>query len=71
MSKFYLIILEIHDFMLPKKAISKNFFREHSKDSRGCYLMEIWFLVLRIKLINFFMHRLYLNLSLSLIQLQK
>jgi hypothetical protein len=39
MSKFYLITLEIHDYILPKKAISKNFFREHSKDSRGCYLM--------------------------------
>ena len=39
MSKFYLITLEIHDYMLPKKAISKNFFREHSKDSRDCYLM--------------------------------
>jgi len=36
--KFYLITLEIHDWMLPKKAISKNFFREHSKESRDCYL---------------------------------
>ena len=35
---FYLITLEIHDWMLPKKAISKNFFREHSKESRDCYL---------------------------------
>ena len=39
MSKFYLITLEIHDYILPKKAISKNFFREHSKDSRDFYLM--------------------------------
>ena len=38
MKEFYLITLEIHDWMLPGKAISKNFFREHSKESRDCYL---------------------------------
>jgi FkbM family methyltransferase len=38
MKVFYLITLEIHDWMLPRKAISKNFFREHSKESRDCYL---------------------------------
>ena len=38
MKEFYLITLEIHDWMLPGKAVSKNFFREHSKESRDCYL---------------------------------
>ena len=38
MKEFYLITLEIHDWMLPRKAVSKNFFREHSKESRDCYL---------------------------------
>ena len=38
MKVFYLITLEIHDWMLPRKSVSKNFFREHSKESRDCYL---------------------------------
>jgi len=38
MKVFYLITLEIHDWMLPQKAVSQNFFREHSKESRDCYL---------------------------------
>jgi FkbM family methyltransferase len=37
--KFYLITLEIHDWMLPQKSPSQNFFREHSKESRDCYIM--------------------------------
>ena len=35
---FYLITLEIHDWMMPKQSPSKNFFREHSKENRDCYL---------------------------------
>ena len=38
MKVFYLITLEIHDWMLPRKSVSKNLFREHSKESRDCYL---------------------------------
>ena len=38
MKEFYLITLEIHDWMLPRKSTSSNFFREHSKESRDCYL---------------------------------
>jgi len=38
MNRFYLITLEIHDWMLPKKAVSRNFFREHSIQNRDCYL---------------------------------
>jgi hypothetical protein len=30
--------LEIHDWMMPKQSPSKNFFREHSKENRDCYL---------------------------------
>ena len=35
---FYLITMELHDWMLPKEATSKNFFKEHSKENRDCYL---------------------------------
>ena len=35
---FYLITLEIHDWMQPRKAVSKNFFHKHSKENRDCYL---------------------------------
>ena len=38
MKDFYLITIEIHDWMLPHKSPSQNFFREHSKESRDCYL---------------------------------
>lgn len=38
MKAFYLITIEIHDWMLPRKAISKNFFKAHAKESRDCYL---------------------------------
>ena len=38
MSLFYLITLEIHDWMLPRQAPSKNFLNEHSKESRDFYL---------------------------------
>ena len=38
MNEFYLIALEVHDWMLPRQAISKNFLNEHSKESRDFYL---------------------------------
>ncbi len=38
MKDFYLITIEIHDWMVPHKSPSQNFFREHSKESRDCYL---------------------------------
>jgi len=38
MKEVYLITMEIHDWMLPRKAASKNFFRKHSHESRDCYL---------------------------------
>jgi hypothetical protein len=34
MKDFYLITIEIHDWMLPHKSPSQNFFREHSKEIR-------------------------------------
>ena len=38
MDKFYLIALEVHDWMLPKQGISKNFLSAHSKLNRDFYL---------------------------------
>jgi len=34
---FYLITLEIHDWMMPQQSPSQNFFHEHSKENRDCY----------------------------------
>ena len=38
MDGFYLIALEVHDWMLPNQGISKNFLSEHSKLNRDFYL---------------------------------
>jgi FkbM family methyltransferase len=38
MDRFYLIALEVHDWMLPKQGISKNFLSVHSKLNRDFYL---------------------------------
>jgi FkbM family methyltransferase len=38
MDRFYLIALEIHDWMLPNQAASKQFLTEHSKLNRDFYL---------------------------------
>ena len=38
MRDFYLITLELHDWMIPNRAVSKNFFKEHSKENRDCYI---------------------------------
>ena len=38
MNEFYLIALEVHDWMLPNQATSINFLSEHSKLNRDFYL---------------------------------